>query len=91
MDLILQPGTSYLNTTIVDSDGLPLYKIETSAGITLQRTTTIHKFLEDSDEMKQLAKITWHFARSSKLLYRGNEVEFDAFMPADETNVLGLQ
>lgn len=83
MELTLVPKTSYLNTVLTDNEGMPAYKIETSPGLTFTRTTTISKFLPESDELKELAKITWQWVASSKLQYRGMEVDFDTFCPGD--------
>ena len=83
MELILAPKTSYLNTVLTNAEGLSVYKVETSPGLTLSRTTTISKFLPESDDLKELAKITWHWMASSKLQFRGKEVDLDTYVAGD--------
>jgi hypothetical protein len=83
MELRLLPGSSYLNTVLTGDEGVPVYKIETPIGLTPSRITTISKFLPESDDLKELAKITWQWASSSKLQYRGNEVDLDTFAPGE--------
>jgi len=83
MELILVPKTSYLNTVLTDTEGLPIYKIETSPGLTFSRTTTISKFLLESNNLKEFAKITWHWMASSKLQFRGKEVDLDTYVAGE--------
>ena len=75
--------TSYLNTVLTDTEGLPIYKIETSPGLTFSRTTTISKFLLESNNLKEFAKITWHWMASSKLQFRGKEVDLDTYVAGE--------
>jgi len=84
MELNLLPKTSYLRTVLSDAEGKPMYKVETSKGITLSRTTTISKFLPEIDDFKELAKITWQWTSPSKLQFRGKEVDLDTYVPGDE-------
>jgi hypothetical protein len=78
--LYLKAGADYLDTILNDGDGFPLYKIETNHGITLHRVTTISKIDQESNYVKELAKIAWSWSKSSKLDYRGEEVEIDTFL-----------
>ena len=84
MELTLSHN-SVINTDLLTAGGLPLYTISTPRKWS-GRTTTIMKYMlgddgRPTDENMELARIRWHHFGSSQLIYDGQILDFNVFMP----------
>lgn len=74
-----------ISTDLLTADGLPLYTISTPLKWP-HRTTTIMKYVLDGDERPtgentELARIHWHYFGNSRIIFNGQILDSNAFMP----------
>lgn len=85
MFLLKLTGRLPTNTALLNQDGKPLYTISTTRAV-LRRTTYIHRHIVDADgeptdATEELARIHWHWASSSRLVWNGEIKDVDNLMP----------
>lgn len=72
-------------TDLLNEDGKALYTITTTNKL-VRRTTYIHKHIigadgQPTDETEEMARIHWHWASNSRLVWNGEIQDVEKMMP----------
>ena len=87
MELILETDNP-TSTALLNPDGNPVYSIKSPFKLTHWTSTIYKNVLDDNGNLtgaqEELARIQWHNINSTRLIFKGELLEVNKFMPTSD-------